>query len=74
MDLVILFGTLVLLMLVGVPIGFSMGLAGTLFLVVTGQIDMLIMIPNRMVLAVDSYGLMAIPFFFLAGSLMLIGG
>ena len=74
MDLVILFGTLVLLMLVGVPISFSMGLAGALFLVVTGQTDMLIMIPNRMVLAVDSYGLMAIPFFFLAGSLMLIGG
>jgi C4-dicarboxylate transporter DctM subunit len=74
MDLVVLFGTLVFLMLLGVPISFSMGLAGAVFLVVTGQTDMLIMIPNRMVMAVDSYGLMAIPFFFLAGSLMLIGG
>jgi len=35
---------------------------------------LLVMIPNRMVLALDSYGLMAIPFFYLAGSLMLIGG
>ena len=74
MDLLILFGSLVLLMLIGVPISFSMGLAGLLFLLVTGQTDIVIMIPNRMVLALDSYGLMAIPFFYLAGSLMLIGG
>jgi len=74
MDLLIIFGSLVLLMLVGVPIAFSMGLAGVIFLVATGQTDMLIMLPARMVMAVDSYGLMAIPFFFLAGSLMLIGG
>jgi len=37
------------------------------FLMVSGQMEMLIMIPNRMVLALDSYGLMAIPFFYLRG-------
>lgn len=74
MDLFILFGGLVSLMLLGVPITFSMGLSGFFFLLVSGQVDMLIMIPNRMVMALDSYGLMAIPFFYLAGSLMLIGG
>lgn len=74
MDLLILFGGLVTLMMVGVPITFSMGLAALIYLLVSGQTDMLIMIPNRMVLSLDSYGLMAIPFFYLAGSLMLIGG
>ena len=74
MDLLLLFGGLVTLMLLGIPITFSMGLSALFFLLVSGQTDMLIMIPNRMVLALDSYGLMAIPFFYLAGSLMLIGG
>ncbi len=74
MDLFILFGGLVFLMLLGLPIAFSMGISGLFFLLVTGQSEMLIMIPNRMVMALDSYGLMAIPFFYLAGSLMLIGG
>ena len=74
MDLFLLFGGLVGLMFLGIPITFSMGLSALFFLVVSGQLEMLIMIPNRMVLALDSYGLMAIPFFYLAGSLMLIGG
>src|SRR4030043_552822 len=74
MDLFLLFGGLVALMLIGVPITFAMGLSALFFLFVSGQTDMLIMIPNRMVLALDRYGLMAIPFFYLAGSLMLIGG
>lgn len=74
MDLLLLFGSLVLLMFLGLPITFSMGISGVFFLLVTGQTEMLIMIPNRMVMALDSYGLMAIPFFYLAGSLMLIGG
>ena len=74
MDLLLLFGSLVLLMVLGLPISFSMGVSGLFFLLVTGQSEMLVMIPNRMVMALDSYGLMAIPFFYLAGSLMLIGG
>jgi tripartite ATP-independent transporter DctM subunit len=74
MDLLILFGTLLVLMLLGLSITFSMGLSALIYLLVSGQIDMLVMIPNRMVLALDSYGLMAIPFFYFAGSLMLVGG
>jgi C4-dicarboxylate transporter, DctM subunit len=74
MDLLILFGSLFLLMLAGLSITFSMGISALLFLLVSGQMDMLIMIPNRMVLALDSYGLMAIPFFYFAGSLMMLGG
>ena len=74
MDLFLLFGGLVALMFLGIPITFAMGLSALFYLIVSNQAEMLIMIPNRMVLALDSYGLMAIPFFYLAGSLMLIGG
>ncbi len=74
MDLFLLFGGLVALMFLGIPITFAMGLSALFYLIVSNQMEMLIMIPNRMVLALDSYGLMAIPFFYLAGSLMLIGG
>jgi C4-dicarboxylate transporter, DctM subunit len=74
MDLLLIFGSLVGLMLIGLPITFAMGISALLFLLVSGQSDMLIMIPNRMVLALDSYGLMAIPFFYLAGALMATGG
>ncbi len=74
MDLVLIFGGLVGLMLLGLPITFAMGGSALLYLLVSGQFDMLVMVPNRMVLALDSYGLMAIPFFYLAGALMATGG
>ncbi len=74
MDLVLIFGSLVGLMLLGLPITFAMGGSALLYLLVSGQFDMLVMVPNRMVLALDSYGLMAIPFFYLAGALMATGG
>ena len=74
MDLLLIFGSLVGLMLLGLPITFAMGGSALLYLLVSGQFDMLVMVPNRMVLALDSYGLMAIPFFYLAGALMATGG
>lgn len=74
MDVLILFGGLIAMMLVGLPITFAMGSAAVFYLLVTGQTGMLIMLPNRMVLACESYGLMAIPFFFFAGAIMSSGG
>ena len=61
MDLVLIFGSLVGLMLLGLPIMFAMGLSALIFLLVSGQADMLIMIPNRMVLALDSAAGLASP-------------
>lgn len=74
MDLLILFGGLFLLMMIGLPITFAMGASAVFYLFVSGQMDMLIMLPNRMVLGCESYGLMAIPFFFFAGAIMSTGG
>ena len=74
MDLLMLFGGLFILMLLGLPITFSMAASAIFFLLVSGQMDMLLMLPNRMVLGCESYGLMAIPFFFFAGAIMSTAG
>lgn len=74
MDLILLFGVFVLLLFIGLPISLSMGISAFFFLMVSGQHHMLIQLPNRMVLACEHYGLMAIPFFYLAGSIMMVGG
>jgi len=74
MDLILLFGVFLLLLFIGLPISLSMGVSAFFFLLMTGQHHMLIQLPNRMVLASEHYGLMAIPFFYLAGSIMVAGG
>lgn len=74
MDILILFGGLLSFMFIGLPVSFSMGAAALLFVLISGQYEMLIMLPNRMVLACESFGLMAIPFFFFAGAIMSSAG
>ena len=74
MDILILFGGLLSFMFIGLPVSFSMGAAALLFVIISGQYEMLIMLPNRMVLACESFGLMAIPFFFFAGAIMSSAG
>ena len=74
MDILILFGTLFVLMLLGVSVTFSMGMAAAFYLLVTDKLDMLIMLPQQMVVGLEHYGLMAIPMFYLAGAFMTAGG
>jgi len=74
MDIIILFGSLLCLMLLGFSVTFSMGLAATLYLLITDQLHLLIMLPQQMVVGLEHYGLMAIPMFYLAGAFMTAGG
>ncbi len=53
----------------GVPVAFCLGLAALVALLVWGKVS-LVLIPQRMFTGVDSFVLMAIPFFMLAGELM----
>ena len=64
---------ILLLLLIGVPIAFVMG-AGTLFYLVLEGSTPLTLIPQKMFNGVDSWLLMAIPLFMLAGQLMTKGG
>ncbi len=68
--LLLLFGFIAL----GVPVAFAMGLASTVFILVApGQIPLEVL-PQRMIAGMDSFSLLAIPFFYLAGELMNAGG
>jgi tripartite ATP-independent transporter DctM subunit len=55
------------------PIAFAIGLFSIFFLIVQDRITLLI-VPNRMIGGVDSFPLLAVPFFILAGELMNTGG
>ncbi|HHT71553.1 MAG TPA: TRAP transporter large permease [Firmicutes bacterium] len=73
MAALILFGSFFILMLLTVPIGYSIGLATLITLVTTSKIP-LVMISQNAVAGVDSFPLLAIPFFMLAGNIMSGGG
>ena len=64
---------LALLIASGAPIAFSMGIASTLFLVLYEKIPLMVT-HTRMVGGMDSFPLLAVPFFILAGELMNTGG
>lgn len=73
MNTFILFGLFVLLMAMKVPIAFSMGLATVAVALFSPSLT-LSFIAQGMVRSTDSFALMAIPFFVLAGELMGKGG
>jgi tripartite ATP-independent transporter DctM subunit len=70
----VLFGGMLVLMLLGVPIVFSIGLAAVLATFVIGEAAPLLIVPSSMFNGMDSFPLMAVPFFILAGELMNRGG
>ena len=69
-----IFGLLVLLMFLGIPIAVSMGLTAVLSFLALGTPDLLPMVSQRMYAGTTSFTLLAIPFFILAGNLMNTGG
>ena len=73
MDLVVLVGAFFLLLFLGIPIAFALCLSALAYLVLYSQVP-LIIIAQQMLKGVDSFTLMAIPFFVIAGCLMQNGG
>jgi len=71
--IVSLFIILAVCMLFGVPIAFSLGISSFGSLLIWGKIPLRVMV-QRMFTGLDSFTLMAIPFFMLAGELMLEAG
>lgn len=69
-----LFGAMLALMLLGIPIVFSIGLAAVITTFVIGDSSPLLIVPSSMFNGIDSFPLMAIPFFILAGEMMNRGG
>jgi tripartite ATP-independent transporter DctM subunit len=69
-----IFGSLVLLMLLGVPIAVSLGLTAIGIMYWMGGADLLIMFGQRTYFGTTAFPLLAVPFFIMAGNLMNSGG
>ena len=75
MAIFLLFGSFAVLMALGVPIAFSIGIATTAtFLLFMGFDQSLFIVAQQMASGLDSFTLLAIPFFILAGNIMNRGG
>lgn len=70
---ILLFVLLIALFIINVPIAIALGLASALIFYIEGNVSIIVII-QRMFNSVDSFPLMAIPFFILAGKLMESGG
>lgn len=66
--MIYLFISFFVTILLGVPVAFSLGFAALAFLLITGR-ESLLIIPTLMFSGIDSFPLMAIPFFVMAGDL-----
>ncbi|MGI6575745.1 MAG: TRAP transporter large permease [bacterium] len=73
MTIIVLFALLLFFLVLSVPIGITLGLSTLITVVTTTNISTLIISQNAFA-ALDSFPLMAIPFFILAGQLMKHGG
>ncbi|PWA05117.1 C4-dicarboxylate ABC transporter permease [Pueribacillus theae] len=66
--------TFFLLMLIGVPIAFLLGVTTLVFVFSTGNTDVLLSMPSKMFNGLQNFGLVAIPMFILLGEIMNQGG
>lgn len=71
--MLILLGTFLGLMVLGVPVAIAMAVASLAFILVSGTVPDVIL-AQRMIAGVESFPLLAVPFFILAGNLMNIAG
>lgn len=75
MEVLILVLSFVILLSVGVPIAFSIGLSGIITMLFSiDSIPAFTTFAHRMATGLDSFALLAIPFFILAGNIMNSGG
>ncbi|RAI03278.1 ABC transporter permease [Acuticoccus sediminis] len=73
MDLVLLFGILFGAIALGFPVAIALAGSSAIFIIVTGQVPPMV-VAHRMINGVDSFPLLAVPFFILAGNLMNTAG
>ncbi|MBN2128502.1 MAG: TRAP transporter large permease [Sedimentisphaerales bacterium] len=76
MDLpvLVLVASFVLLLLLNVPVAFCMGLATVLAFLAMGDMPAFVAVAHKIATGIDSFALLAIPFFILSGQLMGHGG
>ena len=73
-PLIVLISSFVFLILLNVPIAFSIGISSLLTVMSIGGLPALQLVAHKIATGIDSFALLAIPFFILAGALMGQGG
>ena len=71
--MLLLIGSFLVLLIIGVPVALSMAVSSLLYVLVDGTMPDIAVL-HRMIGGVDSFPLLAVPFFILAGNLMNIAG
>src|SRR3954469_22298832 len=71
--MLILLGSFLALMLIGLPVSLAMAVSSLLYILATGIVPDVI-VAQRMIAGVESFPLLAVPFFILAGNLMNVAG
>ena len=70
----VLFGSLFVFLLIGVPIALCLGLASIVAMIFSDNVQLFPVIVQRVFTQTDNFTLMAVPFFILAGNIMEKGG
>jgi tripartite ATP-independent transporter DctM subunit len=73
MEILLLFVLLFAMIVVGIPVAIALAGSSAIFLLVAGTVPEMV-VAHRMVNGVDSFPLLAVPFFILAGNLMNTAG
>lgn len=74
MEMILLFGVLILLLALGIPVAVSIGLAALTTILLSDISVPLSIVPRQIFGGMNSYALMAVPFFILAGEMMNAAG
>lgn len=75
LSVLVLFGIFFLLMFLSVPVSFSIGIATVATILISIPFDNTMFVTaQKMITALDSFALLALPFFILAGNIMNRGG
>ncbi len=73
-SFIVLILSFILLLILNVPVAFAIGMSTLVAALAIGDIPAMVMVAQRMATAIDSFSLLAIPFFVLSGLLMGHGG
>ena len=73
MSLLLLLGSLAVLLLLGIPIAYALGLSALTYFVCIRP-ELTVVLPQRLFAGMDSYALIALPLFILMGQLMNASG
>ncbi|MFZ5430769.1 MAG: TRAP transporter large permease subunit [Bacteroidota bacterium] len=74
-EIIVLVVSFIVLLVIGVPIAFSIGISGIITMLVSiDPVAAVTTFSHRMATGLDSFALLAIPFFVLAGNIMNSGG